>query len=447
MLQTSPESPYPGRAIVDLGAIGENLEVLRAFAPGAVQMAVVKADAYGHGLLPVAMAALRAGATWLGVAQLAEARALRDGLDAAGIDRSTAPILAWIAPSGADWAGALEAGIDLSVSWTWVLAEICAAARDTGIRARIHVKIDTGMSRAGSTQADFPALVTAVRMAEEEGLVEVIGAWSHLSRGDDLSEDGLASTAAHVEIFEQGLKTLADAGVEPRLRHLSATAGILWHPQAHYDLVRVGIGMYGLSPDPLTASGASLGLRPAMTLQAPLTSVKAVEDGTPASYGGTWRTPGRRWLGLVPLGYADGILRAGSNGAPVLVEGREAIATRVVGRICMDQFIVDLGPAEGAPGAPSARSGHAPARVGDAAILFGDPAKGAPSADDWAQAAGTINYEIVTRLGDRVPRVHLSDRRVAERAGAAEASTACENSECAAPAGGAAASTSKKEAR
>lgn len=447
MLQTSPESPYPGRAIVDLGAIGENLEVLRAFAPGAVQMAVVKADAYGHGLLPVAMAALRAGATWLGVAQLAEARALRDGLDAAGIDRSAAPILAWIAPSGADWAGALEAGIDLSVSWTWVLAEICAAARDTGIRARIHVKIDTGMSRAGSTQADFPALVTAVRMAEEEGLVEVIGAWSHLSRGDDLSEDGLASTAAHVEIFEQGLKTLADAGVEPRLRHLSATAGILWHPQAHYDLVRVGIGMYGLSPDPLTASGASLGLRPAMTLQAPLTSVKAVEDGTPASYGGTWRTPGRRWLGLVPLGYADGILRAGSNGAPVLVEGREAIATRVVGRICMDQFIVDLGPAEGAPGAPSARSGHAPARVGDAAILFGDPAKGAPSADDWAQAAGTINYEIVTRLGDRVLRVHLSDRRVAERAGAAEASTACENSECAAPAGGAAASTSKKEAR
>ncbi|MDY5600530.1 MAG: alanine racemase [Schaalia hyovaginalis] len=447
MLETTPDSPYPGRAIVDLGAIGENLEVLRGFAPGAAQMAVVKADAYGHGILPVATAALRAGAAWLGVAQLAEARALREGLNAAGIDRSAAPILAWIAPSGADWAGALEACIDLSVSWTWVLAEICAAARDTGIRARIHVKIDTGMSRAGSTRADLPALAAAVRMAEEEGLVEVVGAWSHLSRGDDLSEEGRASTAAHVEIFERGLKTLADAGVEPRIRHLSATSGILWHPEAHYDMVRAGIGMYGLSPDPLTASGASLGLRPAMTLQAPLTSVKVVEGGAPASYGGTWRAPGRRWLGLVPLGYADGILRAGSNGAPVLVEGPEAITTRVVGRICMDQFIVDLGPAEDAPGAPSARSGPAPAKVGDTAILFGDPAKGAPSADDWAQAAGTINYEIVTRLGDRVPRVHLSDRRVAERAEAVEDSAACENSECAAPAEGARSRAPEKEAR
>lgn len=408
MLQTPQDPLFPGRVIVDLGAIAENLEVLRSFAPGVAQMAVVKADAYGHGLLPVAMAALQAGATWLGVAQLAEARALREGLDAVGIDRSAAPILAWVAPSGTDWAGALEAGIDLSVSWTWVLAEICAAARATGIRARIHVKIDTGMSRAGSTRADLPALVAAVRMAEEDGLIEVVGAWSHLSRGDDLSEDGRASTAAQVEVFEQGLRSLADAGIEPRIRHLSATSGILWHPEAHYDMVRAGIGMYGLSPDPLTARGAALGLRPAMTLRAPLTSVKVVEDGAPASYGGTWRAPGRRWLGLVPLGYADGILRAGSNGAPVLVEGRKAITTRVVGRICMDQFIVDLGPAEGEPGAPSARSGRPPARVGDTATLFGDPDRGAPSADEWAQAAGTINYEIVTRLGERVPRVHLS---------------------------------------
>ena len=304
MLQTSQDPLSPGRVIVDLGAIAENLEVLRSFAPGVAQMAVVKADAYGHGLLPVAMAALQAGATWLGVAQLAEARALREGLDAAGIDRSAAPILAWVAPSGADWAGALEAGIDLSVSWTWVLAEICAAARVTGIRARIHVKIDTGMSRAGSTRADLPALVAAVRMAEEDGLIEVVGAWSHLSRGDDLSEDGRASTAAQVEVFEQGLRSLADAGIEPRIRHLSATSGILWHPEAHYDMVRAGIGMYGLSPDPLTARGAALGLRPAMTLRAPLTSVKVVEDGAPASYGGTWRAPGRRWLGpwATPMG-------------------------------------------------------------------------------------------------------------------------------------------------
>ncbi len=405
-------SAYPGRAIVDLGAIADNLAVLRAAAPRSLQMAVVKADAYGHGILPVALTALEAGSEWLGVAQLAEALELRAGLDAAGITPEAAPILAWIAPSGADWGEALCAGIDLSVSWTWVLAEICAAARETGIRARIHVKIDTGMSRAGSTPADLPALAAAVRTASDAGLVEVVGVWSHLSRGDDPSPEGNASTASHVEIFTRGLEVLAAAGVTPRIRHLSATSGILWHPEAHFDMVRAGIGMYGLSPDPSVATAAELGLRPAMTLQAPLTSVKVVEADVPASYGGTWRTPSRRWLGLVPLGYADGILRAGSNGAPVLVDSPEGpIRTSVVGRICMDQFIIDLGPADAEPGTPTARTPEPPARVGDLAVLFGDPAAGAPLADEWAAKAGTINYEVVSRLGERIPRTHLPSAR------------------------------------
>ncbi len=414
MLETTPDSPYQGRATVDLDAIAENIQVLRSYAPGRAQMAIIKANAYGHGLLPVAQTALRAGVTSLGVAQLTEARILREGLDAAGIDPSAAPILAWIGMSGADWAGALKASIDLSVSWTWVLSEICAAARETGIRARIHLKIDTGMSRAGATLTDLPALVAAVCMAEEEGLVEVVGAWSHLSCGDDLSKEGRAATAAQVNTFEQGLKILADGGVKPQIRHLCATSGILWHPEAHYDMVRVGIGMYGLSPNPLTARGASLGLRPAMTLCAPLSSVKVVEDDTPVSYGGTWRAKGRRWLGLVPLGYADGILRAGSQGAPVRVDGHTPIHTQIVGRICMDQFIVDLGPAQGTPGTPSASSGQAPARVGDTVTLFGDPALGVPSADEWAETAGTINYEIVTRLGETIPRIYLNDRHLSE---------------------------------
>lgn len=398
---------YPSSAAVDLAAIRHNLGVLRAAAPGALQLATVKANAYGHGLLPVARAALDGGADWLGVAQLAEAFTLRRGLDEAGVTRAEAPILAWISTSSSDFAAAIEADIDLSVSWTWVLADICAAAREVGRPARVHVKIDTGMSRAGSTLADLPALASALRMAADDGLVDVVGAWSHMSRADDPSEAGNASTASHVRIFEEGLAILADAGITPRIRHLSATSGILWHPEAHYDMVRAGIGLYGLSPDPAVATSEQLGLIPALELRAPLTSVKVIEEGTPASYGGTWVAPTRRWIGLVPLGYGDGILRAVSNKARVVVHTASGpFNAPLIGRVCMDQFMVDLGPAEGSPGTPTARSGQAPAAPGDIATLFGSGAGGEALADDWAQAAGTINYEIVTHLGAHIPRIY-----------------------------------------
>ena len=398
---------YPSSAAVDLAAIRHNLGVLRAAAPGALQLATVKANAYGHGLIPVARAALDGGADWLGVAQLAEAFTLRRGLDEAGVARADAPILAWISTSSSDFAAAIEADIDLSVSWTWVLADICAAARSVGRPARVHVKIDTGMSRAGSTLADLPALASALRMAADDGLVDVVGAWSHMSRADDPSEAGNASTANHVRIFEEGLSILADAGITPRIRHLSATSGILWHPEAHYDMVRVGIGLYGLSPDPAVATAEELGLIPALELSAPLTSVKVIEEGTPASYGGTWVAPTRRWIGLVPLGYGDGIFRAASNKARVVVRTEAGLLNApLVGRVCMDQFMVDLGQAEGSPGTPTARSGQAPAAPGDIATLFGSGAGGEALADDWAQAAGTINYEIVTHLGAHIPRIY-----------------------------------------
>ena len=398
---------YPSSAAVDLAAIRHNLGVLRAAAPGALQLATVKANAYGHGLLPVARAALDGGADWLGVAQLAEAFTLRRGLDEAGVARADAPILAWISTSSSDFAAAIEADIDLSVSWTWVLADICAAARAVGRPARVHVKIDTGMSRAGSTLADLPALASALRMAADDGLVDIVGAWSHMSRADDPSEAGNASTASHVRIFEEGLAILADAGITPRIRHLSATSGILWHPEAHYDMVRAGIGLYGLSPDPAVATAEELGLIPALELSAPLTSVKVIEEGTPASYGGTWVAPTRRWIGLVPLGYGDGILRAVSNKARVVVHTASGhFNAPLIGRVCMDQFMVDLGQAEGSPGTPTARSGQAPAIPGDIATLFGSGIGGEALADDWAQAAGTINYEIVTHLGAHIPRIY-----------------------------------------
>ena len=398
---------YPSQAVVDLAAIRHNLGVLRAAAPGALQLATVKANAYGHGLVPVALAALEGGADWLGVAQLAEAFTLRKGLDEAGVARADAPLLAWISTSSSDFAAAIESDIDVSVSWTWVLADICAAARQVGRPARVHVKIDTGMSRAGSTLADLPALASALRMAVDEGLVDVVGAWSHMSRADDPSEAGNASTANHVRIFEEGLAILADAGITPRIRHLAATSGILWHPETHYDMVRAGIGLYGLSPDPAVASSSELGLVPALTLTAPLTSVKVIEEGTPASYGGTWIAPTRRWIGLVPLGYGDGILRAASNHARVTVHTASGpLDAPQIGRVCMDQFTVDLGQAEGSPGTPTARSGQAPAAPGDIATLFGSGVGGEALADDWAQAAGTINYEIVTHLGAHIPRIY-----------------------------------------
>ena len=406
---------YPSWAAVDLAAIRHNLGVLRAAAPGALQLATVKANAYGHGLVPVALAALDGGADWLGVAQLAEAFALRRGLDEAGVARADAPLLAWISTSSSDFSAAIEADIDLSVSWTWVLADICAAAREVGRPARVHVKIDTGMSRAGSTLADLPALASALRMAVDDGLVDVVGAWSHMSRADDPSEAGNASTASHVRIFEEGLAILADAGITPRIRHLAATSGILWHPEAHYDMVRAGIGLYGLSPDPAVATSEQLGLIPALELRAPLTSVKVIEEGTPVSYGGTWVAPTRRWIGLVPLGYGDGILRAVSNKARVVVHTASGpFNAPLIGRVCMDQFMVDLGPAQASPGTPTARSGQAPAAPGDTAILFGSGAGGEALADDWAEAASTINYEIVTHLGTHIPRTYRGHAALAQ---------------------------------
>ena len=406
---------YPSSAAVDLAAIRHNLGVLRAAAPGALQLATVKANAYGHGLLPVARAALDGGADWLGVAQLAEAFTLRRGLDEAGVPRADAPLLAWISTSSSDFAAAIEADIDVSVSWTWVLADICAAAREVGRPARVHVKIDTGMSRAGSTLADLPALASALRMATDDGLVDVVGAWSHMSRADDPSEAGNASTASHVRIFEEGLAILADAGITPRIRHLAATSGILWHPEAHYDMVRAGIGLYGLSPDPAVATSEQLGLIPALELRAPLTSVKVIEEGTPVSYGGTWVAPTRRWIGLVPLGYGDGILRAASNKARVVVHTASGpLNAPLIGRVCMDQFVVDLGPAQASPGTPTARSGDAPAAPGDIAILFGSGAGGEALADDWAEAASTINYEIVTHLGTHIPRTYRGHAALAQ---------------------------------
>jgi len=390
---------HPARAVVDLSAVRHNVGVLAQAAPTAQVMAVVKADAYGHGLLPVARAALAGGATWLGVAQLAEALELRAGLDAAAapptgdgapraVEVPRPRILTWLFAPGAPLTRALEADLDLSASAPWAVEEIAAAARATGRTARVHLKVDTGMGRGGARPEAFGDLLDAALRAGAEGTVDVVGVWSHLACADEVDNP---VTAEQTALFTAALDQAARAGVHPEVRHLAASSGTLFHPATHFDLVRPGIGVYGLTPAPDVAGSAELGLRPAMRLEARLTVVKPVPAGTPLSYGHTARTTVDTFVGVVPLGYGDGIPRAASDRGPVAVAGRRL---HVAGRVCMDQVVVDLGP------------DAADVREGDVAVLFGD-GDGVPTADEWAGASGTINYEIVTRLGARVPRLHV----------------------------------------
>ncbi|MDX6312039.1 MAG: alanine racemase [Streptomyces sp.] len=367
-------------ARIDLNALRANVEALRARAPQAALMAVVKADAYGHGAVPCARAALEAGATWLGTATPEEALALR----AAGI---TAPTLCWLWTPGGPWREAIEADVDVSVSGMWALREVTGAARAAKRTARVHLKSDTGLGRNGAQPADWPELTAAARAAEREGLIRVTGIWSHFACAD---EPGHPSNAAQLTAYRDSLATAEAAGLRPEVRHIANSPATLTIPESHYDLVRTGIAMYGISPVPQAGGPADFGLRPVMTLGARLALVKTAPGGHGVSYGHHYVTPGETTLALVPLGYADGIPRHASNTGPVLVAGKWRT---VAGRVAMDQFVVDLG-------------GDA-ATVGDEALLFGPGDQGEPTAEDWARAAGTIAYEIVTRIGTRVPRVYV----------------------------------------
>ena len=364
-------------AVVDLDAIRENVATLTSRAAPARSMVVVKANAYGHGAVPVARAALAGGADWLGVADLEEAVGLRD----AGID---APILAWLHDPDTDFARAVSRGIELGVSSIHQLRSVADAAASVGHRAAVHLKLDTGLSRNGLAPQDWPEVMALAARFERDGAVIVRGIFSHLAN-TSADED-----AAQLAAFTDAVSMATAAGLSPEVRHLASTAGAVRRPESRLDLVRLGIGCYGVSPfDDGTTAGA-LGLRAAMTLRARVAAVRRVEPGTGVSYGHAWRATRPTTLALVPLGYADGVPRQASDRAEVLLAGARR---RVVGRIAMDQFVVDAGDADVA--------------VGDEVVLFGDPATGAPSADDWARAADTIGYEIVTRIGPRVRRTYV----------------------------------------
>ncbi|MFE4450432.1 alanine racemase [Streptomyces sp. NPDC056796] len=370
------------RAEIDLDALRANVRVLRARASGAQLMAVVKSDAYGHGALPCARAALEAGAAWLGTATPQEALALRE----AGIGGR---VMCWLWTPGGPWREAVEAGIDVSVSGMWALDEVTAAAAEAGIPARVQLKADTGLGRNGCQPADWPELVTAARAAEEAGVLRVTGLWSHFACAD---EPGHPSIAAQLNVFRDMVAYAEKEGVRPEVRHIANSPATLTVPESHFDLVRTGIAMYGISPSPELGTPADFGLRPVMTLAASVALVKQVPPGHGISYGHHYTTPAETTLALVPVGYADGIPRHASGRGPVLVGGA---VRRIAGRVAMDQFVVDLG-------------GDA-LEAGAEAVLFGPGDRGEPSAEDWARAADTIAYEIVTRIGTRVPRVHLHE--------------------------------------
>lgn len=352
---------------VDADAIAANVRRASSVS-GARVMAVVKADGFGAGAVPTARTALAAGATWIGTATLDEAVALRR----AGI---AAPLLCWLLPVDAAWEAALRLRIDVAVASVAHLRAVTAAAARAGATARVHLHVDTGMARDGAAPGERGRLIAAAADAERRGLVRVIGVMGHLPRADEPAD---GSNAAGVATFRAALAEVAAAGLRPTVRHLAATEAALRLPGAAFDLVRIGAGLVGIGP----------GLRPALTLSAPVVLARRAPAGTPVGYGHTARTARDTVLAVLPVGYADGVPRRIDAAASVQLRGRRC---PVVGRVSMDQVVVDAGP------------GTDP--VGATATVFGPGDHGEPTAADWAAWAGTIEHDIVTGVGARVARV------------------------------------------
>lgn len=366
--------PNRAEVVVDLAAIRSNVRWLAQQTPAAL-MVVVKADGYGHGMVPVARAARQAGAQWLGVATLDEAVALRASGD-------VGRLLGWMAVPGESYAAALAADVDVAAYSLAQLREIESAAVDRP--ARVHLKIDTGLSRGGAMPADWPELVAAAVASER---IDAVGIWSHLAASDEPTHP---ANAAQGKAFREAIEVARDRGMEPEVCHLANSAGALLHPDLHFDMVRCGIASYGLNPAPGVLDDAATGLTPAMTVRGALVMTKTIPEGSGVSYGHTYLAPSEMEVGIVPMGYGDGIPRHASGRAQVQVGGRRR---DVLGRICMDQFTVE-------------GSGT---RAGQEVVLFGPGHDGEPTAQEWADWCDTISYEIVTRMGGRQQRTWINE--------------------------------------
>jgi alanine racemase len=360
---------------VDLHAVAANTRLF-ASRTSAEVMAVVKADGFGHGSAETARTALANGATWLGVTSIAEGLALRE----AGL---AAPVLSWLNPVDADFGLALAAGIDLAVPSLRHLSAVMGAARASGRRARVHLHLDAGMARDGCEPAQWPGLCRAAFGGEQRGVLTVAGLMGHLGCADNPADP---CNKAGRACFAWGLEAAHAAGLRPVMRHLAATAATLTDPRTHHTLCRIGAGLVGIDPSRTTR------LHPALTLTAPVVAVRRVRAGSPVGYGHSWAAPADTTLGLLPAGYADGLPRAASGNAEVMMRGHRC---PVAGLISMDQTVIDLRTQQIHPG--------------EAAVVFGPGSSGEPTVADWAAWAGTIEHEIVTGIGARVRRQVTGD--------------------------------------
>ncbi|ASY23460.1 alanine racemase [Candidatus Nanopelagicus abundans] len=364
---------------ISLSAITQNFKSIKRRTTADV-LAVVKADAYGHGLIPVSKALEEAGADWFGTALLEEAINLRK----AGILK---PIISWLTPLGEDFKSAIDLDIDLGIPSIDLLDEVIKAASLTGKAARIHLEIDTGMSRGGAL-SEWDQLIKSVLAGVNLKQLKVIGIWSHFARADEPDE---LMNQEQLSLFEQRVNQAKAAGIDAQFIHIANSAALFTNKSAHKNIIRSGIALFGLSPDVKTiGDSSSLSLKPAMKLKAKLNLVKEVKAGSSVGYGGTAVLKSDTKLGVVALGYADGIPRSTNNLAGVFVDKKRA---PIIGRVSMDQFVVDLGITS-------------TAKAGDEVIVFGDGSNGEYTVDEWAKAANTINYEIITRIGPRVPRIY-----------------------------------------
>ena len=359
---------------VDYDAISANVEILSSRASRADVMAVVKADGYGHGLIPTAQAARQGGATWLGTAQAHEAILLRDAGD-------QGRILTWLYAPQFPLAEVISRDIDVSCSSREVLEAIAAGAGESGKKARVHLCVDTGLGREGVTPQQLPALAEALKKAQNQGHIEVVGIWSHFAWAD---QPGHSTIDAQAATFRAACESVDSIGLEAGIRHLANSAATLTRPDDHFDMVRPGLAVYGVSPvkDP---DGKNFGLTPAMSVSSRLALVKRLPAGHGVSYGHDYVAANDTTVGLLPVGYADGIFRQVSGRATVSVAG---MRHPIVGRICMDQCVIDLGP-------------ETDVRAGDEVVLMGTEG---PTAGDWADAADTIDYDVLVRFGTSMQR-------------------------------------------
>jgi alanine racemase len=364
-------------AVIDLDAIAGNVRIVReSLTPGTALMAVVKGNGYGHGAVCVAQTALEAGAGLLAVATIGEAQLLRcHGIEA------TILVLGPINPS--EYASALDVDLDVTLIDAESIAEMNRAASECGRVASVHLKVDTGMNRFGCGLDEAPGLALQIDAASN---LRLGGVFTHFAEADGKSVEMTRQQAAR---FDQALAAISDAGVRVPMRHAANSAATLRSREFDYDAVRLGVAMYGLAPSgevPLLP-----GMRPAMRLRSRIARIHDLEPGERVSYGGTYVAETRERIALIPCGYADGYSRAHSNRG-WLASGSETLPIR--GRVCMDQLMVGL-------------SDLSELRVGSEVTLLGDESDLAPTADSIAAALRTINYEVVTSIAARVPRVYV----------------------------------------